>query len=104
MDIIPEILDSFGHKINGSVSAGQQIQIAGYLTNDRNTNETFAYLVQIEDSNGVTLSLSWLTGNLNPYKSFKPVQSWTPIASGNYVVQIFVWSSLTNPIALLPEE
>lgn len=100
----PTISDSFGHKINGTVSTGQQIQIIGYLTNYHYTNQTFAYLVQIQDVNGVTVSLSWITGNLGPYQSFKPAQSWIPTTSGTYTAQIFLWSGLDNPSALQPPQ
>ncbi len=100
----PIIFDSYGHQINGAVKAGQQIQIIGYLTNYHYTNQTFAYIVQIQDANGVTMSLSWLVGNLGSYQSFKPAQSWIPLTSGTYTVQIFLWSGLDNPIAFqVPE-
>jgi hypothetical protein len=104
LPIHPVILDSFGHQINGSVSAGQQIQVVGYLTNYHYTNETFVYLLQIQDVNGVTLSLSWITGNLDPYQPLTPAQSWTPTASGIYTAQIFVWRSLADPNAFQPPE
>jgi len=104
MPIHPEILDSFGHQINGSVSAGQQIQVVGYLTNDHDTNETFVYLLQIQDANGVTLSLSWIAGNLDPYKSLTPAQSWIPSANGTYSVYVFLWNSLSDPTPLQPLE
>jgi hypothetical protein len=99
------ILDSSGHRISGSVKTGQQIQIIGTLTNYHDTNQTFVYLEQIQDPNGVNLSLSWITGTLAPNQSFNPAQSWiTPAASGTYVVAIFFWPTLDNPNNLQPPE
>ncbi len=100
----PIILDLSNHQINNTVKVGQQIQIVGYLTNNQYTNKTFAYIVQIQDANGVTMSLSWLTGNLGSYQSLNPIQSWQPTTSGTYTVQIFLWSNLNNPSALQPPE
>ena len=35
-----------------------------------------------------------------PNQAFSPSVSWTPPNVGNYVVNVFVWQSLTNPNAL----
>jgi hypothetical protein len=98
----PRIVDSFGNAINGTVKTGQQIQVTADLANGQNTDQPFAYLVQIQDSNGVTVSLSWITGTLSAGQSLNPAQSWTPSAAGTYTAQIFVWQSIDNPNALSP--
>jgi len=98
----PRIVDSFGNAINGTVKSGQQIQVTADLTNGQDRDQPFAYLVQIQDANGVTVSLSWITGTLTSGQSLNPAQSWTPSASGTYTAQIFVWQSIDNPNALSP--
>ncbi|MGI0088440.1 MAG: hypothetical protein ACREBI_10875 [Nitrosotalea sp.] len=98
----PRIVDSFGNAINGTVKTGQQIQVTADLANGQNTDQPFAYLVQIQDSNGVTVSLSWITGTLSAGQSLNPAQSWTPSVAGTYTAQIFVWQSINNPNALSP--
>ncbi len=98
----PRIVDSFGNAITGTVKSGQQIQITADLTNGQDRDQPFAYLVQVQDSNGVTVSLSWITGTLTAGQSLNPAQSWTPTASGTYTAQIFVWQSIDNPNALSP--
>ena len=98
----PRIVDSFGNAINGTVKVGQQIQVTADLANGQNRDQPFAYLVQIQDSNGVTVSLSWITGTLSAGRSLNPAQSWTPSAAGTYTAQIFVWQSIDNPNALSP--
>src|SRR3989442_1328680 len=98
----PRIVDSFGNAITGTVKSGQQIQITADLTNGQDRDQPFAYLVQVQDSNGVTVSLSWITGTLTAGQSLNPAQSWTPGASGTYTAQIFVWQSIDNPNALSP--
>ena len=77
-----------------------QVQIAADLTNNQNRAQPFAYLVQIQNENGVTVSLSWITGSLEPGQFMNPSQSWTPTNTGKYTAQIFVWESVDNPDAL----
>ena len=77
-----------------------QVQITADLTNNQNRVQPFAYLVQIQDENGVTVSLSWITGSLEPGQFMNPSQSWTPTNLGKYTAQIFVWESVDNPDAL----
>jgi hypothetical protein len=98
----PRVVDSFGNAITGAVKSGQQIQITADLTNGQDRDQPFAYLVQIQDANGVTVSLSWITGTLTAGQSLNPAQSWTPQSSGTYTAQIFVWQSIDNPNALSP--
>lgn len=99
---IPRIVDLSGNAIVGAVKVGQQIQVTADLVNGQDCVEPFAYIVQIQDDNGVTLSLSWLTGTLGINQSLNPGQSWIPTASGTYTAQIFIWDSLDNPNSLAP--
>jgi hypothetical protein len=79
---------------------GKQIQITSDLTNNQDRTQPFAYLVQIQNEDGVTVSLSWISGVLEPGQSMSPSQSWTPTVVGEYNAQIFVWESVDNPDAL----
>ncbi|MDC8452941.1 MAG: hypothetical protein LV477_08540 [Candidatus Nitrosotalea sp.] len=98
----PRIVDPYGNAIVGAVKVGQQIQITTDLANGQDCVMPFAYIVQIEDSNAVTQSLSWITGTLDIDQSLNPGQSWIPTAPGTYTAQIFVWDSLDNPNSLAP--
>ncbi len=95
------MIDSTG-KILYEAMTGQQVQIASDVTNKVNSDQAFAYLVQIQDNNGITLSLTWITGSLLPNQNMSLSQSWTPKSSGTYTAQIFVWQGVTNPNALSP--
>ena len=86
-----------------SVSAGQQIQITADLTSGQDTDQYTTYLVLVEDGDGVPVHISWISGSLGAGKTFSPSQSWTPDAAGSYVVNVFVWESVTNPTALSPQ-
>lgn len=95
------IVDAFGSQVS-EVSADQQVQIAADVSNGTGKDQSFAYLVQVQDANGVTVSLAWITGALTSGQSMSPALSWTPSASGSYTATVFVWQSVDNPTALSP--
>ncbi len=78
----------------------KQVQITADVTNNQDRSQPFAYLVQIQNQDGVVVSLSWLTGSLDSGQSLNPSQSWTPTLPGTYTAQIFVWAGINNPDAL----
>ncbi len=85
-----------------TVEVGKQIQIAADLKNNQDIKQNFAYIVQIQNENGVTVSLAWITGILEPAQSFTPALSWIPNVEGRYEATIFVWENINNPSALSP--
>ena len=94
-------VDAFGNSLD-TVSIDQQVQISADLANGQDREQAFAYLVQIQDENGVTVSLAWITGSLSAGQSFSPALSWIPSESGAYTATAFVWESVDNPTALSP--
>ena len=93
------VVDSFGNSLS-EVSVDQQLQIEADLVNGQEKDQSFSYLVQGQDSNGVTVSLAWITGQLAAGQSFSPALSWIPSSSGTYEATVFVWESVDNPTAL----
>ena len=98
----PAIVDAFGNSL-ASVSVDQQVQITADLTSGQDRDQDFAYLVQIQNEDGVTVELSWIAGTLGGGATFSASQSWTPDATGSYTATIFVWESVSNPTALSPQ-
>jgi len=94
-------VDAFGNSLD-TVSVDQQVQISADLANGQDREQAFAYLVQIQDGNGVTVALAWITGSLAPGQSFSPALSWIPTQAGTYTATAFVWESVDNPTALSP--
>jgi len=82
------------------VLVDHQAQITVDLTNNQKRDRPFAYLVQIQNKDSVTISLSWIAGSLEPGQSMNPSQSGTPTEIGRCNAQIFVWESVDNPDAL----
>ena len=98
----PAIVDAFGNSL-ASVSVDQQVQITADLTSGQDRDQDFAYLVQIQNEDGVTIALSWITGTLGAGATFSASQSWTPSETGSYTATMFVWESVSNPTALSPQ-
>jgi len=99
----PEIVDQFGNPVT-DVKLGQVIMIQDNVVNRQNTNQKFAYIVLIKDKDGITVSLSWITGEVPPSSTFKASQSWIPTEVGEYNVAIFLWESINNPVVLAPQK
>ena len=85
---------------DGFLQVDNQVQIVADVSNSQDRIQPFAYLVQIQDEDDVTVSLAWLTGALSPNQTLSPALSWTPQRAGSYTATIFVWESIDNPNAL----
>jgi hypothetical protein len=53
---------------------GKQVQLTTDLTNGQDRPQQFAYIVQIQNQDGVVYSLSWITGTLQAGQSLNPSQ------------------------------
>ncbi len=94
-------VDTLGNALD-SVSVDQQVQITADLVSGQDKDQEFAYIVQVQDSSGVTVELAWITGTLSPGQSFSPSKSWVPTMPGTYTATAFVWESVSTPTALSP--
>lgn len=93
------LVDATGSRIS-NLFVGQQVLVQSTVNNNQDMIQEYAYIVQIKDSDDIVVSLSWVQGSINPKQSLKVAQSWLPDSSGEYLVQIFVWQSVTNPLPL----
>ena len=92
----PELADLFGDRIK-EVVAGQPVLVQTKVTNNLNEHQSFVYILQVKDSEGFTVMLTWIKGMMNASSALDAGISWTPEESGNYIVEIFVWKSLEEP-------
>ncbi|MGH9921844.1 MAG: plastocyanin/azurin family copper-binding protein [Nitrososphaerales archaeon] len=83
-----------------NVSAGQLVVIQSVLRNNQETQETFAYVVQIKDNHGIVVKLESIEGVIPSGKSFTVGVSWIPEVTGTYSAETFVWRSLNEPVPL----
>ena len=92
----PELADLFGDRIK-EVVTGQPVLVQTKVTNSLNEHQPFVYILQVKDSEGFTVMLTWIKGMMNASSALDAGISWTPEESGNYIVEIFVWKSLEEP-------
>lgn len=78
----------------------QSVMIQSEIKNNAETQQTFAYITQIKNSNGIVVKLEAVEGVLSPSKTSTIGISWTPDKSGSYTIEVFVWKSLEEPIPL----
>ncbi|MEM2759575.1 MAG: hypothetical protein QXU32_08320 [Nitrososphaerales archaeon] len=95
------LVDQSGKSMR-EVLMGQQVLVQAEVRNNLDERQPFAYLVLIKNSDGITESLSWLSGSLPPSESLSAAQSWVPVNRGSYTVQVFLWDDVVkaNPISL----
>ena len=83
-----------------TIHVDEPVGFSSTLTNHGKSEQKFTYIVQILNENGGTDYLEGLSASLLPAQSFTASQSWSPIESGRYVIQVFVWESLGSAIPL----
>ncbi len=91
--------DSSGELIL-SPKTNDQLQIVGAVHNNQEYEQDFVFIIQIKENDGAIVSLSWIGGQLTPNQDLEVSQSWSPTKRGNYSIETFVWSSLSNPLPL----
>ena len=85
-----------------NIHVDEPVGFSSTLTNHGKSEQKFTYIVQILNNEGGTDYLEGLSASFLPNQSFTASQSWSPIESGQYTVQIFVWESLGSAIPLTP--
>jgi hypothetical protein len=92
----PKLAAPFGDGIEEIVT-GQPVIVQTMVTNNLNEEQPFVYILQVKDSEGFTVMLTWIKGTMNASADLDAGISWTPEDSGNYTVEVFVWKSLEDP-------
>ena len=93
--------DGFGNPITEYLS-NIQMQIVGNIENKINYDQEFIYFFQIKNSDGSIISLSWIQGQLSPNQILDISQSWIPEKPDTYILETYVWNSLTELMPMSP--
>lgn len=98
----PETVDALGNAV-ASPAVNTVTVIQAEVCNDDTSSHTFTFFVQIKDANGVVIAINWIQDfTLAAGACATPGISWTPTNTGSYTLEVFVWESIANPIALSP--
>jgi hypothetical protein len=90
------LVDQSGKQMT-EIFVGQQVLVQADVRNNLQEKQPFSYLVLINDADGFTVSLSWITGTLPPSETLSAAQSWIPDNAGRFTVKVFVWKSVAEP-------
>lgn len=94
------VFEDVDGKIINMAKVGQQIFIKAKIRNTLETNQSYTYLVQVRDSNNVTVFLALEGGSVSPLGTSSPSISWTPESEGTYSIEVFLWNNITTPEVL----
>ena len=94
------LADSLGSIIQEPMS-GQQLQVVAEIKNKQDYEQPFVYLVQVKDSSGIVVALSWSKGSIAINQKLGVSQFWSPDEPDTYTIETFVWRSLDNPLPLV---
>ncbi len=93
----PVVRNAAGETIT-ELHVGQQAVASTELANTMiNERTPFIVMMEIRDSNGITVSLGWQAGILDPADMTEMGFSWMPEFPGVYEARVYVASSLANP-------
>lgn len=85
------------------IRAGEQVDIMTEFTNQQQSEQSYAMIIQIEDSQGFTADLGWVTGDLESGETTSASRSWTAPEQGQYVVKMFAWDRVDEAPTPLSE-
>jgi hypothetical protein len=77
-------------------TVGQVIDVGATVKNLYRANQSYAFVVQIEDENGVTIFIDWVAGTLLRGETMEMAINWTANGAGNYIATILIWDSDPN--------
>lgn len=95
----PFVKNASGEAIT-KLLAGQQAIASTELANTVNERTPFVIVMEIRDSSGITVSLGWQAGILDPGDMTEIGFSWIPEFPGAYKWRVYAASSLADPQVL----
>ncbi|HLE34785.1 MAG TPA: hypothetical protein VI698_02740 [Nitrososphaerales archaeon] len=91
-------------RILQQINAEETVRISSVIQNGMSSTQQYSYIVQVKGSNGFTVALSWISGNVEAQRSASVAVPWTPDRAGGYIIEIFLWQNLFKPAPLLSKQ
>ena len=81
--------------------SGEQIAIAISFRNYQQSEQNYAMIVQIENSQGFTTDIGWVQGSFDSGEIANAARTWTAGEQDSYTIKIFIWDGVgPSPTAL----
>lgn len=75
---------------------GDTLSIQSAIRIENQAEQGFVFIVQVQDSAGRSVFISWTSGSLLDDDA-TPSVNWKPERPGTYTVQAFLWTSIDSP-------
>lgn len=85
------------------VAPGETVLITSDITASPAADQPYVHIVRVDDSRGVTQSVTWSPGTVFAGGGGVLSAAWTPTGPGEYEVTVLVWESVELPVALAPK-
>lgn len=93
------IIDLYGNHL-AQISTGQPVLLQFEITNNQRKSQNFACILQVQNEQSVSVSLSSISGTLEANQKLKPAMSWIPSKAGEYQLTLFIWEAIDNPTSI----
>jgi hypothetical protein len=98
----PALQDQSGNALT-QATKGTMVLLASDMSNTGATDQAMLYIVQVKDSAGSVVSLSFISGTVPAGATYTFGMPWTPTDAGDFTVEVFAWTSWTDPTPLSAE-
>lgn len=98
----PRVTDAVGMPV-AQVAAGEAVLITSAITGGPAEDQRYVHIVRVDDSAGVTQSVTWSPGTVAAGEEGRISAAWTPVEAGVYEATVLVWESIDHPVALAPK-
>lgn len=98
----PRVTDAAGMPV-ARVSPGETVLITSAITGGPSADQPYVHIVRVDDSAGVTQSVTWSPGTVFAGGAGVLSAAWTPARAGEYEATVLVWESVDRPVALAPK-
>jgi len=98
----PALQDQNGNAIT-EATTGTMVLLASDMSNTGTTDKAMLYIVQVKNAAGSVVSLSFISGTVPAGATYTFGMPWTPSDAGDFTVEVFAWTSWTDPTPLSAE-
>jgi hypothetical protein len=76
------------------------VLLSSDMSNTGSADQAMLYIVQVKDSAGSVVSLSFISGTVPAGATYTFGIPWTATDTGVFTVEVFAWTSWTDPTPL----
>ena len=87
-------------KITNPFQVGEKIIITNDVKNELDETRSFASIIQVKDSEGKIIHVSWQLTSLPSKHATTITHTWVPKAADTYLIETYVWDNLLGGLPL----